>query len=123
MSEIRVSIKADLQYCTSVVPCILVLITTGYWKEFLKAFVYIFNKERETKEKVRESARAVKLVCIGSLIFEGLGVTIGLINALHNLYLESSYLGASVSVALISIFYVLIINAILLPLYFELRRR
>lgn len=107
-----------------VVPCIIALITTGYWRGFIKAFVYIFDKGIEpTKERVRESARAVKLVCIFSLVFGGLGVTISLVNALHNLDLESSYVGANVSVALISIFYALIINAILLPLYFELKRR
>ncbi len=106
-----------------VVPSILALITTGYWKDFLKAFVYIFNKGRETKERVRESAKAVKLVCISSLIFGGLGVTISLINALHGLNLKASHVGADISVALISIFYALMINAILLPLYFELKRR
>ncbi len=106
-----------------IVPCILVLITTGYWRGFIKAFVYIFDKKRENKEGVRESAKAVKLTCLSSLIFGGLGVMISLINALHNLNLEASYVAADVSVALISIFYALMINSILLPLYFELKRR
>lgn len=88
-----------------VLPCILVLLTTGYWKGFIKAFVHIFDK-----------------VCLSSLIFGGLGIMTGLINTLHSLNIEPSFVGASVSVALIPMFYTLIINAILLPLYFELKK-
>ena len=88
-----------------VLPCILVLLTTGYWKGFIKAFFYIFDK-----------------VCLSSLIFGGVGVMTGLINTLHSLNIEPSFVGASVSVALIPMFYTLIINAILLPLYFELKK-
>lgn len=105
-----------------VLPCILVLLTTGYWKGFIKAFVYIFDKERRSKDGVKESVKAVRLVCLSSLIFGGLGVMTGLINTLHSLNIEPSFVGASVSVALIPIFYTLIINAILLPLYFELKK-
>ena len=35
-------------------PCVLALITTRYWKGFIKAFVYIFDKERRSKEAATE---------------------------------------------------------------------
>ena len=105
-----------------VIPCILVLICMGCWKEFIRAFMYIFDQKTHEKRDVNESARAVKLACISSLIFGGLGVAISLINALRGLNIEpSSYIGADLSVALISIFYALIINAVLVPLYFKLK--
>ena len=92
-----------------VIPCILMLISTGYWKGYIKAFVYIFGKEKYNKENLKESMRAVKLTCISALIFGGLGVTISLNNCLHCMDLDlEAHIGADVAVAFISIFYALI---------------
>ena len=106
-----------------VVPCILILISTGYWKGFIKAFAYISGRKIYSKKDMKESARAVKLVCISSLIFGMLGIIISLINVLHCMDLDSglSNIGPDISVALVSVFYAVFINAVLVPLYFKLK--
>ncbi len=108
-----------------VIPCILILVSTGYWKGFIKAFLCVINRSKYTTEERKDSVKAVKLVCISSLIFGGLGFTIGFVNSIHSFDLSESYLipdvGAVISTALISIFYALLINAVLVPLYFELK--
>lgn len=72
---------------------------------------------------MKESARAVKLVCISSLIFGMLGIIISLINVLHCMDLDSglSNIGPDISVALVSVFYAVFINAVLVTLYFKLK--
>lgn len=107
-----------------VLPCILVLICTDHGKDFLNAFVCLFHKEKYSEEKAKDGAEAVKLVCISSLIFGGLGVVISSINVLKGLDLAALHPGIvafDVSVALVSIFYALVINAVLAPLYFMLK--
>ena len=106
-----------------VVPCILMLIGTGCWKGFIKAFVYISGRKEYNKKEMKESAQAVKLVCISSLIFGVLGVAISVINILHCMDLDFglSNIGPDISVAFISVFYAAIINAVLVPLYFKLK--
>lgn len=115
----------SISFCFVVIPCVLIIISTGYWKGFIRAFICIFDQKKVTKEQIKESAKAVKLVCISSLIFGGLGIIISLVNALRSFDLRASQIGADigadVSVALITIFYAFIINAILVPLYFKLK--
>lgn len=106
------------------IPCLLVLLCTGYWRGFLKAFVYIIKKDNCTAEMIRNSANALKLVCSSSFIWGSIGFTISMVNLLRNQMLEPEFnakmLCGDISVALIPLFYALIINAVLVPLYFEL---
>lgn len=65
------------------------------------------------------------MVCVSGLIFGGLGVVISLINALHSFNIDLSAVSfdaPDVSVALISIFYALLINAVLAPVYVMVKR-
>ena len=50
------------------IPCLLILLCTGYWRGFLKAFVYLIKRDHCTAEMIRDSAGALKLVCRSSLI-------------------------------------------------------
>jgi len=108
------------------IPCLLVLLCTGHWRGFLRAFVRVIKRDGCTAEMIRDSAGAVKLVCSSSLIWGGIGFTISMVNILRAFVQDpefsASVLGADISVALISLFYALVINAVLVPLYFELNR-
>lgn len=108
------------------IPCLLMLLCTGYWRGFLKAFVYVIKRDNCTAEMIRDSANALKLVCCSSLIWGSIGFTVSMVNLLcaHMLDFEfaASMLGANISVALISLFYALVINAVLVPFYFILNR-
>ena len=108
------------------IPCLLVLLCTGYWRGFLKAFVYIIKRDNCTAEMIKDSANALKLVCRSSLIWGSIGFTISMVNLMRKHMLDSEFaspmLWGDISVALLSLFYALIINAVLVPLYFELNR-
>ena len=106
------------------IPCLLILLCTGYWRGFLKAFVYLIKRDHCTAEMIRDSAGALKLVCRSSLIWGSIGFTISMVNLMrrHMLNPEFAALCGDISVALLPLFYSLVINAVLMPLYFELNR-
>lgn len=108
------------------IPCLLVLLCTGYWRGFLKAFIYIIKRDNCTAEMIKDSKNALKLVCSSSFTWGSIGFTISMVNLLRNSVLDSGSaapaLRADISVALLPLFYALIINAVLVPLYFELNR-
>ena len=108
------------------IPCLLSLLCTGYWRGFLKTFVYIIKRDNYTVEMIRDSSNALKLVCRSSFIWGSIGFTISMVNLMRrhmrNPKLDAPGLWGDISVALLSLFYALVINAILVPLYFELKR-
>lgn len=107
------------------IPCLLVLLCTGYWQDFLKAFVYIIKRDNCTAEMIRDGADALKLVCRSSLIWGSMAFTISMVNFMRSYTLDPEFAAsvwADISVALIPLFYALVINAVLVPLYFELNR-
>lgn len=108
------------------IPCLLVLLCTGYWRGFLKAFVYIIKRDHCTAEMIRDSANALKLVYKSSMIWGSIGFTISMVNLMRKHMLDSEFaspmLWGDISVALLPLFYALVINAVLVPLYFELKR-
>ena len=77
-----------------------------------------------TAEMIRDSADALKLVCRSSLIWGSIGFIISTVNLMrrHALEPEFAALCGDISVALLPLFYSLVINAVLMPLYFELNR-
>lgn len=104
------------------IPCLLILLCTGYWRGFLKAFVYLMKRDHCTAEMIREAANAIKLVCRSSLIWGSIGFTISTVNLMrrHMQAPEFAALCGDISVALLPLFYSLVINAVLQPLYYEL---
>lgn len=75
---------------------------------------------------IKNSANALKLVCKSSLIWGSIGFTISMVNLMRNHMLDSEFAASmlwwDISVALLPLFYALVINAVLVPLYFELNR-
>lgn len=106
------------------IPCLLVLLCTGYWRGFLKAFAYIIKRDGCTAEMIRDSINSLKLVCSTSLIWGSIGFTISMVNLMRRHMLDFAFdvpaLCGDISVALLPVFYTLIINAVLVPLYFVL---
>ncbi len=106
------------------IPCLLMLLCTGYWRGFLQAFAYFIRRNHCTAERLRDSANALKLVCRSSLIWGSIGFTISTVNLMRH-HMPDPKFGAlcgDLSVALLPLFYSLVINAVLMPLYFELNR-
>lgn len=106
------------------IPCLLILLCTGYWRGFLKSFVYLIKRDHCTAEMIRDSANALKLVCRSSLIWGSIGSTISTVNLMRRHMIDPGFaaLCGDISVAMLPLFYSLVINAILMPLYFELHR-
>ena len=108
------------------IPCLLVLLCTGYWRGFLKAFIYIIKRDSCTAGMIKDSMNALKLACSSSFIWGSIGFTISMVNLMRNPAPDSEFaalsLRADISVALLPLFYALVINAVLVPLYFELKR-
>ncbi len=108
------------------IPSLLMLLCTGYWRGFLKAFVYIIKRDHCTAEMVRDSTNALKLVCRSNFIWGSIGFTISMVNLMRNHMIDSELavpaLLGDISVAMLTLFYALVINAVLTPLYFELNR-
>ncbi len=106
------------------IPCLLILLCTGYWRSFLKAFVYLIKRDYCTAEMIKDSANALKLVCRSSLIWGSIGFTISTVNLMRRHMSDPGFaaLCGDISVALLPLFYSLVINAVLMPLYFELNR-
>lgn len=106
------------------IPCLLVLLCTGYWRGFLKVFVYIIKRDHCTAEMIKDSANALKLVCSTSFIWGSIGFTISLVNLMRHHMPEPEFaaLCGDISVALLPLLYSLVMNAVLMPLYFELNR-
>lgn len=106
------------------IPCLLVLLCTGYWRGFLKIFVYIIKRDHCTAEMIKDSANALKLVCSTSFIWGSIGFTISLVNLMRHHMPEPEFaaLCGDISVALLPLLYSLVMNAVLMPLYFELNR-
>lgn len=103
-----------------VIPCLLVLVCMGYWKGFIRAFIRVFTGKEYMEEEIENSIKAVKLTCVCSLIFGISGVIISVVNLIRSMD-PAGNAGAGISVAFITIFYALIINAVLVPLYFKLK--
>lgn len=104
------------------IPCFLMLLCTGYWRGFLNAFVYLIKREHCTAEMIRNSANALRLVCNTSLIWGSIGFIISTVNLMRYRMSNPEFaaLCGDISVAVLPLFYALVINAVLMPLYFEL---
>ncbi len=106
------------------IPSLLMLLCTGYWRGFLNAFVYLIKRNHCPAEMIRDGANALKLVCRSSLLWGSIGFIISMVNLMrrHMPDPEFGALCGDISVALLPLFYSLVINAVLMPLYFELNR-
>lgn len=108
-------------------PCVLVLFCTKSLKAFGEAFLYAFGKEGSTLISYKRNLQAVKMVIITSSVFGGLGFIIGMINSIHSLNFTSGDAFGKIIIdtapAALSLFYPLLVCAILVPVYFIIKNR
>lgn len=105
--------------------CVLALLGTGSLRAFGRAFRTTFQRENPlTASQARESLGAWKVVSAAALLAGGLGLLANLIQMMHNL--DGSYLarlGIDLNIALLSLYYPLFLDLLLLPVGAALKRR
>ena len=105
--------------------CVLALLGTGSRRAFGRAFRTTFQRENPlTASQARESLGAWKVVSAAALLAGGLGLLANLIQMMHNLdgrYLAG--LGIDLNIALLSLYYPLFLDLLLLPVGAALKRR
>lgn len=106
-------------------PSLLMLFCTKSFKTFGECFLFTFGKRNYTLLQCRRCLQSIKMVMSTSAVSGIICVMISTINLLRSPYRASGsleLLGLDISVAVLSLFYVLIICIILLPLYFMLKQ-
>lgn len=108
------------------VPCIFLLFCTGSFRDFGRAFLFAFGRRDQEPSRYRESARSVKMVMTASLVFGAVCFLIGMVNAIRFADWSSpdciGWLCMDLSVAVLALLYSLLICAVLLPVFFMLKR-
>lgn len=109
-----------------VLPCILMLFCTRSFPAFGRGFLFAFGKRDYSSRQYRESLSSVKMVMLTSVIFGSVCFVIGTINGICSLEWSSAdsigWFCLNLAVAMISLFYPLLICVILLPVYFLLKK-
>lgn len=107
-------------------PCAWILFCTKSFKAFGRAFLFVVGKRGNSLAAYKESLLAVRMVMAISAVFGGLGFLIGMINCIRHTDLSSMegfvWVLRGVSVAMLSLFYPLLICVVLMPVYFMLKK-
>lgn len=108
------------------IPCGLVLLCTRSLKAFGKAFLLVFGKGDVPLISYKESLLALRIVMSTSCVFGGLGFIIGMINCIRSTDFSEAYafvwIAQGGAVAMLSIFYPLLVCVVLLPFYYMLQK-
>ncbi len=109
-----------------VLPCILMLFCTRSFPAFGRGLLFAFGKrDHSSLQQYQESLSSVKMVMLTSVIFGCVCFVIGTINSICSLEWSSmdsiGWFCRDLAVAMISLFYPLVICIILLPVYFLLK--
>lgn len=109
------------------IPCILILVCTKSLRAFGRAFLFAFGKKGGSAAEYKESLLAVKMVMQISGLFGSLGFLIGMFVSLRSLedFSSAESLGwilLDLPVAMISLFYLLLVWILLLPIGFLLKK-
>lgn len=110
-------------------PCVLVLFCTRSFRAFAGGVAYAFRKKEDAVLRIEESLHAVRMVmemAVVSGILSFLISTVNVFRALAARWTESDgavLLLLDLSVALLPLFYMLVICMALLPSYYMLKKR
>lgn len=108
------------------IPCGLVLLCTGSLKAFGRAFLLAFGKGDNPLISYQESLLAIRMVMSTSCVFGSLGFIIGMTNCIRSTNFSEPgafvWLIQGAAVAMISLFYPLLVCVVLLPFYYILRK-
>ena len=107
-------------------PCILMLFCTKSFRAFGRSFLLAFGKKEDSISRCEESLESVQMVMMTIVISGVLCFLIGMINGCRSLSFESAdsmiWLLLNTTVAMISLFYPMLICLMLLPLPFLLKK-
>lgn len=107
-------------------PCVLILFCTGSFAAFGRAFVFAVHKREYSFLQCQESFQAVRMVMYTASVFGGICFLIGSVNSIRSMdrsVLDNiGWMLLDESVALLAVFYALLVCAVLLPVYFMLKK-
>ena len=110
-----------------VVPCLLILFCTRSFPAFGRAFLSAFGKKAESAVRCRESLQAVRMVMSTVMLFGGICFLIGMVNSIRSQDFSSvdsiGWICLDLSVAVLPLFYAMLVCAVLLPVFFMLKRQ
>lgn len=110
----------------TVFPCVLILICTRSLRTFGSAFSFALGKRTPDLSQSKAALRSVKMTGLTAVLFGSLCFMIGTINSIRHLDPSTADLGVyllrDLSVAMLSLFYPVLVCIILLPVYFLLKR-
>lgn len=109
-----------------IVPCILILFCTWSFPAFGRAFSFAFGKKEYSVSQCRESLLAVRMVMRTASVFGGTCFLTGMVNSIRSQNFSSTdsigWICLDLSVAVLPLFYALLVCAVLLPVYFMLKK-
>lgn len=101
---------------------LVILVVSGAIMDFFQAFVICFGKSETTEAQVTKSERAVRLVLIFNILV-GAFLFVGRLVMIRFLTLETEQLFATISLILLTPWYSLLLDILLIPFYYRLRQR
>lgn len=108
------------------VPSVLILFCTGQLRAFGRGAAFAFGKRDFSVSQCRESLLAVRAVMRTASIFGGICFLIGMVNSIRSQDYSSmgsiGWICLDLSVAVLPLFYALLICAVLLPVSCMLKR-
>lgn len=106
-------------------PCLLMLICTKSLKPFGECFLFPFSKKDYSLLQCKRCLQSIKMFITTAVVSGIICFMIGTVNSLRSLSISQDYLivlGANISVCLLSLFYVLLVCILLLPLHVMLKQ-
>lgn len=107
-------------------PCFLALLSTKSLKSFGACFLFPFGKRNYSLLQCKKCLESIKMVLLTSVIASMICLMISIINIFHSYSFDSpnalEIFGLNISVAILPLFYVLIIVILLIPLQFMLKQ-
>lgn len=109
-------------------PCVLVLFCTGSFRAFGRGVAHAFGKRDDPVFRLEESLHAVRMVMETAAVSGGLAFLISTVNVFRGLapsWAEADgmvWLLLDLSVALLPLFYLLVVCMVLLPPYYMLKK-
>lgn len=107
-------------------PSVLMLFCTRSFKDFGCAVLFAFGKKDISFSQCEKSLQAVKMVLITILLAGGVCFSISIINCLRSInwvtFEDLGWTVLNISVAMISVFYPMVLCLLLLPVYYLLKK-
>lgn len=102
--------------------CFIILAFTQLLKPLADSFLFMFKSSTYSFEQYKQCMLSIKTTMISSLIGGGIYGIATIINMLSTLSNDFSSVGIYITLALLPIFYSLVVSSVLLPIYILLNK-